>query len=410
MLDILLATVGTLGVVVAAFSARMRSYAFTPPMLALLLGILLGPEVLGLVVIPEVERIGVVHTATRLLLAVGLMAVALRYPIGDVRRRTGGVALLLVVVMPLMAAATSVGAFVLGVPMAVAVALGSALSPTDPVLASGVVTGASAEEAVPERLREVLSLESGANDGLALPFVVAAVAIVGTGSYVTGFLDGLVDVVVGATAGAVMGGGAGWLMRTAERHRDVEEGPRLLFTLVLALAVLGAIELLHGNAILGVFVSGLVFSATVTGGDRRAAESVDEGMNHFLVLPVFALFGAVLPWDGWGELGWGGAVFVAAALLLRRLPWVLLLARPLRLGWRDAVWLGWFGPIGVAALFYLAYLDEHGVTDPVVWHAGTLTVVVSTVVHGVTPGLGRRLVERPDAGAAGGSNDRSRLG
>lgn len=394
MFEIMLAAVGTLGVVVAAYSRGMRPLPVTAPMLALLLGVVLGPQVLGIVLLSEPDAIRAVHTGTRLLLAVGLMAVALRYPLSDLRQQIRPVVLMLVLVMPAMAAAMSLAAAVtLTVPMAVALAIGAALSPTDPVLASGVVTGGPAETSVPQRLREVLSIESGVNDGLALPLVAAALAVAAGPGYLGGFLDGMLEVVVGTVAGAAMGTGAGWLMTRAEEHHDVEEGPRLLFTLVLALAALGVIELIHGNAILGVLVAGFAFSRVVTSGDRRVEASIDEGMNSFLVLPVFALLGAVLPWHGWGELGWVGATFVAAALVIRRLPWVLLLARPLRMSWRGALWLGWFGPIGVATLFYVGHLHERGMTDPVIWHAGTLAVAVSTMVHGATPVLGRRLVE-----------------
>lgn len=396
MLNILLAAVGALAVLVGAFSSRLRSTMITPPMLALGLGILLGPQLLGVVVVPDAEQAAVMRTATKLLLAIALMAVALRYPLEDARSRARHVGLLLLLVMPLMAASLSVAAtLLLGMPLAVALGLGAALAPTDPVLASGVVTGAPAEGSVSDRLRQLLSLESGANDGLALPFVVAALSVAGDSGYVGGLLSGLLEVVIGAVAGGLIGWAAGWLLRQAEEHDDIEQGPRLLYTLVLALTVLGVIELVRGNGLLGVFVAGLAFSAAVTDRDRPVEASIDEGMNSFLVLPVFALFGSVLPWSGWVELGWGGAAFVLAALLLRRPPWVLLLARPLRLHLRGAVWLGWFGPLGVAPLYYLAHLQHQGMTAPALWHAGTLVVTTSTVIHGVTAAAGRRLATAP---------------
>ena len=401
MLDMLLAAVGALAVVVGAFSSRLRSTAFTPPVLALGLGVLLGPRALGVVVVPDPEQIAILRTATELLLAIALMAVALRYRLEDARAQLGGVGLLLLLVMPLMAASMTGAALVLlGMPVAVALGLGAALAPTDPVLAAGVVAGGPAERSVPARLRQLLSLESGANDGLALPFVVAALAVAGGSGYLGGFLAGSLEVLIGVAVGIPIGLAAGWLLRTAEQHDDIEHGPRLLYTLVLALTVLGVIELVRGNGLLGVFVAGLAFSATATDRDRPVEASIDEGMNSFLVLPVFALFGAVLPWSGWLALGWGGVGFVLVALFVRRPPWVLLLARPLRLPVRDAVWLGWFGPMGVAPLFYLTHLHHQGMTTPALWHAGTLVVAVSTVVHGVTAGVGRRLASTP-AGADG---------
>jgi NhaP-type Na+/H+ or K+/H+ antiporter len=89
------------------------------------------------------------------------------------------------------------------------------------------------------------------------------------------------------------------------------------------------------------------------------------------------------------EFGWSGVMFGLAALLFRRLPALLALKRPLRADWTEVIWLGWFGPIGVAALFYLGHADEQGVTDPSVWTAGTLVITLSTVVHGLTAAPGR---------------------
>ena len=56
--------------------------------------------------------------------------------------------------------------------------------------------------------------------------------------------------------------------------------------------------------------------------------------------------------------------------------------------------LGWFGPVGVSALFYVAFSEEEGVSDPRLWAAGSLVVVASTLVHGVTDAAGRRLYRR----------------
>lgn len=394
MLDVVLATVGLLGVVVAATSGFLERTPFNPPVLALALGVVIGPEVLDLVAIPGGTHQEVLRTASRLLLAVGLMAVALRYPLSEVRRGGRGVTILLLVVLPVMAGVLTLGAmWSFGLPFGVAAVIGAALSPTDPVLASSVVTGGPAEQDIPARLRQLLSTESGANDGLALPLVLAAIALAGTtltGDAVGEFAQGLVEVLIAVAIGTAMGAAAGTLIAREREGRDIEPSAKSVFPLVLALATLGLVGVAHGDAILGVFVAGLAYNATISGADRQAEVQIDEGMNQFLVLPVFALLGVVLPWSGWAELGWGGLAFVLVALVLRRLPIVLALRRPLRLSWADAVWLGWFGPIGVAAVFYLALAHHHGVTDPVVWHAGTLVVVASTVVHGITAAPGRR--------------------
>ena len=403
--DVLLLTGGLLAIGVAALSSRLRRLPLSEPLVGLLVGILIGPEVLDVLpVAPMTEDQTWLHTATRLLLAVSVMSVALRYPFGDARSRLRPVLLLLAVAMPVMALVTAgLSAAFLGVGLGAAALLGAALCPTDPVLASNVVTGGPAEEDLPARDRQVLSLESGANDGLALPLVLVAVALAGPLSTGDAVLESLWQV-----AGAVVVGAAlGWLgaraLRAGEEHGSTDHGPLALFTVVLAFAVLGLSGIIKVDGVLAVFVCGLAFNLVASGSDRTTDAPIDEAINRFLVIPLFIAVGAALPWYAWADLGWQGPALAVAILLLRRLPVLLLLRRPLELGWPDAVHLGWFGPIGVSALFYLAMEAERLGADPTVLAAGTLVVAASTVVHGVTaaPGrvLYRRTAERQAVGA-----------
>jgi sodium/hydrogen antiporter len=398
MLEVSLAAIGLLALFMSAFSRWFAILPLSPPLLALGLGAALGPFGLEVLALPPGEEQAILGVATELLLAVGLMAVALRYPADRLRRHHREVLWLLLLVLPVMAllvAAAAGGA--LGMTLGAAAALGAALAPTDPVLAAGVVSGDAAERQVPSRLRELLSLESGANDGLALPLVMVGLALaVGAGGPAVAFLEGLLQVGLAGVVGAGMGAGAGVLLRFSERHHDIESAARLLYTLVLAFAVLGVVELLGGNGVFGVFVAGLLHNRVVSGSDRAAEADIDEGMNKVLVLPAFTLLGVALPWAGWGALGWDGVAFVAIVLLGRRLPVVLLLARGLHLRLREAIWFGWFGPVGIAAVFYLTFLHHRGLVEPGLWEAGTLAVAVSTVLHGISAPAGRWLLRTGD--------------
>jgi NhaP-type Na+/H+ or K+/H+ antiporter len=405
--DVLLLTGGLLAIGVAALSSRLRRLPLSEPLVGLLVGIAIGPAVLDVLpVAPMTEDQTWLHTATRLLLAVSVMSVALRYPFGDARSRLRPVLLLLAVAMPAMALITAgLSAAFLGVGLGAAALLGAALCPTDPVLAASVVTGKPAEEDLPARDRQILSLESGANDGLALPLVLIAVAIAGPLSGGAAVLESLWQV-----AGAVVvGAGLGWLggraLRAGEEHGSTDHGPLALFTVVLAFAVLGLSGIIKVDGVLAVFVCGLAFNLVATGSDRTTDAPIDEAVNRFLVIPLFIGIGAALPWSAWAELGWQGPALAAAILLLRRLPVLLLLRRPLGLGLPDAVHLGWFGPIGVSALFYLAMEAERLGADPTVLAAGTLVVAASTLVHGVTAAPGRVLYRRAAEGQEAG--DRS---
>jgi NhaP-type Na+/H+ or K+/H+ antiporter len=389
------ALVGSLAVALAALSSKMRDLPFSEPLLALVLGVVVGPQVLGLVEVADPLRTPLVHEMARVLLAISLIGVALRFPVRRLRAVVTPTTVLVTVGMAGMAALSAGLAWlVLGIPVALAVLIGACITPTDPVLASSVVTGKPAEEHLPARTRQLLSEESGANDGLALPLVLLGIALVLADSLGHAALDGLYQVVVGIVIGIVAGLVAGRAMSFAMSRSDVDEGPSLVFTLVLAVAVLGIARIANSDGVLAVFVAGLAYNFAVAQDEVGPQNTIDEGVNRYLVLPLFLLLGILLPWSEWADLGWAAVLFPVAVLLLRRLPVLLVLARPLGLRLRDAVFLGWFGPIGVSALFYLTLSEEDGVTDPRLWAAGTLVVAASTVAHGISSAPGRRLYRR----------------
>lgn len=403
------ALVGVTALVLALLSRRVRDLPLSEPLVALLLGVACGPHVLGWLGVPS----GLVNTllleGTRILLAASVMAAALRFrarELGDVVRAAS---VLLVVAMPLAAALTGAAALLLGLPVGLALLVGCCLCPTDPVLAASVVTGEPAERGLPGRLRRMLTVESGANDGLALPLVGLAVAVALPAESAGGAVGSvLVEAVGGILVGAALGAAAGWALGRARRHAELEPGPQLVVPLLLALSTLGVARLLQVGGVLAVFVAGIAYSLVMGSGEdddeqrrereRAAQDEVDEAVNRYAVLPVFVMLGVVLPWQDWLDLGPAAWAFVAAALLLRRLPVVLLLARALRLDARAAAFAGWFGPMGVSALFYLAHSRHEGVTDPRVFAVGTLAVVASVVAAGVTASPLRRLY----ASAGGG--------
>ncbi|WP_228973190.1 cation:proton antiporter [Streptomyces sp. DH12] len=400
MVDTLLTVAGALALVVAALSAPIQRLALSGPLLALLTGIVFGPAVLGVLDLPTVvEGHKELHEASRILLAISVMAVALRYPVRAVRSRIRPLAVLLGVAMLGMAlVTTAVSAAALGVGLGAAALLGAALAPTDPILASSVVTGGPAEKGVAARTRQLLSLESGANDGLGLPLVLAAVAIAGPLTGGEALLESLWQVLGAVVFGTAAGWSGGKALRAADERRTIESGPLFIYTILLALFVLGASGLLRLDGILAVFVCGLAFNSTSSAAERSDENKIDEAVNRLMVLPLFAVLGAMIPWREWGELGWGRALLlVLGVLLLRRLPVLLALKRPLSLTWRDAVFLGWFGPIGVSALFYLTMEAHRLGADPRVLAAGTLVIAASTVVHGVTTAPGLALYRRKAA-------------
>jgi NhaP-type Na+/H+ or K+/H+ antiporter len=407
-INIALVAVGAVVLVVGLLSNLLQSSFVSTPMVALLAGVLLGPAMLGLLVPSDWggQEEKILEQATRLTLAISLMGVALRMPERFPFRDWRSMAVLLGLVMPFMWLASGLLVYlILGLPLLVALLVGAVITPTDPVVSSTIVTGDVAEEDLPGRLRHTLSAESGANDGLAYPFVFLPILLLSRPSgeaWTHWVTHTLVWEVGGAVLfGALVGYGAGRLLEWAEHKDAIEESFFLVYTIALSLVVLGAAKLLGSDGILAVFVAGLGFDFAVKG-DREQQRRVQEASTRFFILPIFVLLGLTIPWEGWAELGWGGPVLVVAVLLLRRLPAVLAL-NPLMRGVRggaNALFLGWFGPIGVAALYYANLsLRETGIEAA--WTVGSLVICASVLAHGMTAApltklYGRYAQSKPD--------------
>jgi len=304
----------------------------------------------------------------------------------------------LVLAMPVTAAIVAVTAKALvGLSWTEAFLLGALLSPTDPVLSSGVVTNPR----VPRLIRHSLNLESGMNDGLALAPVLALIAALqaGSGDFVWWRFVAQ-DVGVGLAFGVAIGIAAGLLLPRADAGIPAHQ--RALFALGVAFLTYGTTVLPpHGNGLIAVFVCAIVF------GIRRpdiacVFEDRAQDIVEIVKLGIFVVFGSLLTLDGlFGE----GLAAVAIVLV------TLLVARPV------AVWIAlagtgsdryatafmaWFGPKGVATMtFALLVLGAGLHASGTLFNLAALVVVVSTVVHGLTdtPGVDW-IARRSEAGAA----------
>ncbi len=362
------------------------------PTIALFIGILCGPEVLGFVDPSSwgLPQFVVIEYVARLTLGIGLVAVALRIPKGFPIQNWRAMTVLVGPGMLLMWLSSSFLVYlILGLPFWLAVLTGAVITPTDPIVASSIVTGPVAEENLPQHMRHAISFESGANDGLAYLFVFLPVLFLTlpAGEALTAWLARVVlwELGFALVFGAAAGYTAGKLMVYAKARKLMERHSLLAHTLALSLFVLGASKLLQSDEIVAVFVAGIIFDEVVSSSDQAEEERVQEAVNRFFSLPIFILLGTVIPWAGWFQLGWSGLVLVIAVLFLRRLP-ALLLLRPLLPGlesWKDALIVGWFGPIAIGALYYAGVIHRHVEGDQV-WVIATLVICASTVVHGMS--------------------------
>jgi NhaP-type Na+/H+ or K+/H+ antiporter len=268
--------------------------------------------------------------------------------------------------------------------------LAAVLTPTDPVVTSAVVSS----KRVPAMIRHTLNLESGLNDGLALPFVLFFLTLASPGGSAAheGFKV-LGEVGVGALIGVALGLGGGWITRHLPSGGPTRSYQGV-YALGLALAAFGLADVTYGNGLIAAFVAGIAIAFA----DHRAPESYgpfSENLGAVLQVGTFFLFGALIVATGFN---YGVAALVGFILF------ALLVARPLavlgsfagsKLPRAQKLFIAWFGPKGVASmLFALLVLNSVEPNRALVFDVASFVILASIVAHGLTDTIGARWVER----------------
>jgi hypothetical protein len=180
-LNLLITAIGAIVLFLGLVSDYFRRNWWTSdPLTALVLGIILGPAVLGFInpTAWGLPKEHLLEQTARFTMAIGLMGVALRLPQQYFVRHWKPLAILLGLVMPLMWIASGLLVYwILRIPFWEAMLVGAAITPTDPIVSNSIVTGVVAEDNLPHRIRHIISAESGVNDGLAYPFVVLCILL-----------------------------------------------------------------------------------------------------------------------------------------------------------------------------------------------------------------------------------------
>jgi len=296
----------------------------------------------------------------------------------------------LVVAMPITAVIVALLArWLVGLTWSESFLLGALLSPTDPVLSSGVVT----DPRVPSVVRHSLNLESGLNDGLALPAVLAFAAALepGRGHFVWWHFV-LQDVGLGFAFGIVCGLLASLLMpRSSSEHLDrpIPAHQKALYGLGVAFATYGLTVLPpHGNGFIAVFVAAIVLGIRRPDLRRHFAERAQE-VVEIVKLAIFAVFGSLLTIHGLFADGWAAVAVVAATFLLARPLAIWLALAGTRISSVNKAFMAWFGPKGVATMaFSLLILARQVEAGARIFNIAALAVFASILVHGLsdTPG------------------------
>jgi len=298
----------------------------------------------------------------------------------------------LVLAMPITAVIVAAGTKLLtGLSWTESFLVGALLSPTDPVLSSSVVTNPR----VPAVIRHSLNLESGLNDGLALPAVLAlSAALAADGGHFVWWRFVLENIVFGFVVGVAVGFAAAWLAPRDARDDTVPTHPipahqRSLFALGTAFAIYGiAVLTPHGNGLIAVYVGAIVLG--IRRPDiRRYFETQAADIVELVKLGIFVVFGALLTLGGLFGSGWAAVGVVAITLLVARPVAVFAALAGTRTSTTTRAFMSWFGPKGVATMtFSLLVVGQRIEARTTIFNLAALTVFCSILAHGVTDTAG----------------------
>jgi len=389
------ATIATVIILFALFAKRLENTIITPPLVFAAFGLIIGESVLGWADLKFENHF--VHGLAEITLILVLFSDAARIDLRQLRNDHNLPLRMLLIGMPLTIVFGAVVALVLplGLSFWEAALLGAVLAPTDAALGQSVVSS----RFVPMRIRQTLNVESGLNDGIALPFVLVFAFLAGApqtaGSEQSWLLFGAKQIILGPLAGVVIGGVGAWLLDMASKKEwttEAYEGPAILG---LAFLAYSGSELIGGNGFIAAFVSGLVFGTGVRGRCGFIFEFA-EAEGNFLVLVTFLIFGAAILPTAFGALDWAVLLYAVLSLTaIRMIPIALSLAGSGVQG-TTVAFLGWFGPRGLASILFALFVLEE-VPVPAGEHIAVITVAtvaLSIVLHGLTAApLSRRYGE-----------------
>jgi NhaP-type Na+/H+ or K+/H+ antiporter len=280
--------------------------------------------------------------------------------------------------------------------------LSTMLAATDAALGKAVVTN----KAVPTQIREGLNIESGLNDGLCVPILFVFIALaLGSGAEGSSTMLALKLVIqelgIGLAVGLGLNAIGAWALRWCHDQGWVTEIWKQVTVVALAIACFTVAQSLHGSGYIAAFTGGLLFGFMAKG-DTHKLVLAAEGTGETLALMTWMLFGAVVIGQSVERFTWEMLVYALLSLtVIRMLPVFLSLAGTGE-STASKLFLGWFGPRGLASIVYAIIVLNEGVPGgKFIAMVVVLTVFFSLVAHGVSANplanlMGQKSAKRVD--------------
>jgi sodium/hydrogen antiporter len=379
---------GALLAVAAALSGVMRGTVLSTSILAVALGISLAEA--GVVSV-EANATGIVDVI-EIALILTLFSDGLFVERELLRVHWGPVTRAIVIAMPLTLGFLGLTAHTVfpGLSWAEAFLLAAVLTPTDPVVTSTVVTS----QRIPALVRHTLNLESGLNDGLALPFVLFFLILAQPGGDAGSEAAKLLgEAAFGAFLGAVLGVVGGRL------HNHLPAGGLTrrfegIYAVGFGLAAFGVADVTFGNGLIAAFVAGLTMGVAEHEIPDAFVEFA-ENASAISQVVTFFIFGALIVATAYGAAVWRLAIFVVLALIVARPLAIMLSLIRSRLPGPQKAFIAWFGPKGVASMLFALFVLKSSVErGDLIFDVAAFTILCSIVAHGLTDTVGASWIER----------------
>jgi NhaP-type Na+/H+ or K+/H+ antiporter len=368
-------------------ASRLERTPVSGPVVYLFVGLAFGTYGLGLVEL-DVNR----ETIKRLAeytLAMVLFADAANTNLGTLRQVGKVPARLLLIGLPLtIAGGVVAGFFIFDTLTLLEIALlATMLAPTDAALGQAVVTN----ESVPDSVRESLNVESGLNDGICVPVLLIFLALAtgdAAGDEATSLIMKLPLEAIGIGAGvgvvlAIVGGtlvkfcgGRGWISGAWTR----------IPVITLAMFCFALSQWLGGSGFIGAFVGGMLFGALIKNHEvKEELLAGAEGVGNLMSLLTWFVFGALAFGKGLQNVSWQVLLYAVLSLTIVRMLPVMLCLIGIKMRANSKMFLGWFGPRGLASIvFIVIVLEENLPGSDTLVAVVTWTVVLSIIAHGVS--------------------------
>jgi NhaP-type Na+/H+ or K+/H+ antiporter len=386
-------------------SGRVQKTIVSPPMIFVLFGLLMSNRVLGLIEVSAENEF--IHTLAELTLVLVLFTDASRIDLRVLRREHNFPIRLISIGMPLTMVTGALLAALIFKTLTLweAFVLGVILAPTDAALGQAVI----GLPKVPVRIRQTLNIESGLNDGIALPFLLFFLSIAGAANqtepagYWVRFV--LMQILLGPLVGIMVGYLGGKLVARGTRAGWITHSFQDLSALGLSVLAFSLAEVVGGNGFIAAFAAGLIL-----GNSSRAICTClfdfGESEGQLLTLLTLMVYGAVMVLPALDHINGPIVLYSILSLTVVRVLPVAISLIGVRLQWDSILFLGWFGPRGIASILYgLLVLGKVNIDGRGEIFAITITtVLLSIFAHGLTalPGANwyaartEKMKEEPD--------------